>query len=131
MASSNRVITLHETGLPVRHYFPVEDVKTDLLDATPTETVCPFKGQASYWSVRGADGELRDVAWSYPAPIDGMEAIAGRICFYAERTDHFVEGEPLGRPHSPWSRPERSRTAASWVQVPPRPQTTTSTRSGN
>ena len=103
IASSNRVVTLHETGLPVRHYFPVEDLEMDRLEPTPTATVCPFKGQASYWSVRTRDGELRDVAWSYQTPIEGMERIAGRICFYAERADHLVDGEPLGRPHSPWS----------------------------
>jgi uncharacterized protein (DUF427 family) len=103
VASSSRTRTLHETGLPVRHYFPPEDVRMEHLDATPTETVCPFKGQAAYWTVRIGDDEHRDVAWSYPTPIDGVEAIAGRICFYAERADHVVDGEPLERPVSPWS----------------------------
>jgi uncharacterized protein (DUF427 family) len=103
IAASDRVVTLHETGLPVRHYFPVEDVSMDRLHATPTETVCPFKGQASYWSIGNGDDERRDIAWSYQDPIDGMERIAGRICFYAERTDHVVDGVPLERPQSPWS----------------------------
>src|SRR5262245_45667346 len=103
VASSTSTRTLHETGLPVRHYFPREDVRMEHLDATPTETVCPFKGQATYWTVRVGDDEHRDLAWSYPRTIDGMEAIAGRICFYAERADHVVDGEPLERPSSPWS----------------------------
>jgi uncharacterized protein (DUF427 family) len=103
VASSTSTRTLHETGLPVRHYFPPEDVRMEHLDATPTETVCPFKGQASYWTVRVGDDEHRDLAWSYPKTIDGMEAIAGRICFYAERADHVVDGEPLEPPVSPWS----------------------------
>jgi uncharacterized protein (DUF427 family) len=103
IASSTQALVLLETGLPARHYLPPEDVHMELLDATPTETVCPFKGSASYWTVRVGDTEHRDVAWSYESPIDGMEAIAGRVCFYGERADHVVEGEILERPVSPWS----------------------------
>jgi uncharacterized protein (DUF427 family) len=103
VASSTQTLTLHETGLPVRHYFPPDDVRMEHLDATPTETVCPFKGQAAYWTVRVGDDEHRDLAWSYPTPIDGMERIAGRICFYVERADHVVDGEVVERPDSPWS----------------------------
>jgi uncharacterized protein (DUF427 family) len=103
VASSSRTRTLHETGLPVRHYFPPDDVRMEHLDATPTETVCPFKGQARYWTVRIGDDEHRDVAWAYPTPIEGMESIAGLVCFYAERADHEIDGEPTERPVSPWS----------------------------
>jgi uncharacterized protein (DUF427 family) len=103
VASSTRTVTLHETGLPVRHYFPPDDVLMEHLDATLTETVCPFKGQAAYWTVRVGDDEHRDLAWSYPTPIPGMEKITGLICFYAERADHVVDGEALERPVSPWS----------------------------
>jgi uncharacterized protein (DUF427 family) len=104
VASSTHALVLRETGLPARHYLPRDDVHMHLLDATPTETVCPFKGSASYWTVRAGDGEHRDLAWSYERPIDGMEAIAGRICFYGEHADHVVDGEQLERPVSPWSR---------------------------
>ncbi|HEV2308918.1 MAG TPA: DUF427 domain-containing protein, partial [Acidimicrobiia bacterium] len=52
LAASSRTRVLQETGLPPRYYFPRDDVRFELLDATPTETVCPFKGQASYLTVR-------------------------------------------------------------------------------
>jgi uncharacterized protein (DUF427 family) len=103
LASSTRAIVLGETGLPPRHYLPRDDVRLDLLDATTTETVCPFKGSASYWTARVGDTEHRDVAWSYESPIEGMESIAGHICFYGERADHVLDGETVERPDSPWS----------------------------
>jgi uncharacterized protein (DUF427 family) len=107
VASSSRTVVLDETGLPPRHYFPRADVRGDLLEATPTETVCPFKGQASYWSVRTPDDEHRDVAWSYPTPLDSVAGIAGLICFYSERTDQTIDGVHQERPVTPWT-PQRA-----------------------
>lgn len=107
VASSTRTVVLGETGLPPRYYFPREDVRADLLEATPTETVCPFKGQASYWSVQTPAGEQRDVAWSYEVPLDSVAKIAGLICFYAERTDQTIDGAHQERPVTPWT-PQRA-----------------------
>lgn len=107
VASSTRTTSLDETGLPLRHYFPRDDVQLGRLDATPTETVCPFKGQASYWSVRTPTGEHKDVAWSYVTPLDSVAGIAGLICFYAERTGLTIDGAPQERPVSPWT-PQRA-----------------------
>ncbi len=103
VASSAGTVALGETGLPTRYYFPRDDVRFEFLDATPTETVCPFKGQASYWTVRTPDGEHRDLAWGYQQPIDGVTDIAGRVCFYAERSDTRIDGELQPRPQTPWS----------------------------
>jgi uncharacterized protein (DUF427 family) len=52
LAESDRPVLLDETGLPTRYYLPREDVRTELLRPTSSETTCPFKGQASYWSVQ-------------------------------------------------------------------------------
>jgi uncharacterized protein (DUF427 family) len=104
LASSRRAIVLDETGLPPRHYFPRDDVRLELLQPTTTETVCPFKGQASYWSAEIDGNTLSDVAWSYASPIDGMEGITELICFYSERTDMTIDGELQERPDSPWSK---------------------------
>jgi uncharacterized protein (DUF427 family) len=105
VASSTRTLTLAETGLPLRHYFPRDDVAWEHLHTTTTETVCPFKGQASYWTVRVGDTEHNDVAWAYETPIDGVDRIAGHVCFYVERADHVIDGEVVERPLSPWSQP--------------------------
>jgi uncharacterized protein (DUF427 family) len=104
LASSSRAVVLSETGLPPRHYFPRDDVHLERLRPTSTETVCPFKGQASYWSADIGGTTHGDVAWSYVTPIDGMEQITELICFYAERTDMTIDGIAQERPESPWSK---------------------------
>src|SRR5258708_40364071 len=76
VAESRRPRLLFETGLPTRYYLPVEDVRMDLLEPTETTSVCPYKGQASYWRMAG-DAGGRDVAWSYLQPTPEGPTIAG------------------------------------------------------
>jgi uncharacterized protein (DUF427 family) len=102
--SSTDVVTLQETGLPPRYYLPRADVRTELLQSTDKATSCPFKGGASYWSLRLDDGTTHDdLVWSYEDPIPGMEAIAGRLAFFDERVDVSVDGEPQARPQTQWT----------------------------
>jgi uncharacterized protein (DUF427 family) len=104
VAESDQPVLLEETGLPTRYYLPRDDVRTDLLRPTSAESVCPFKGQASYWSVE-ADGEVHaDLVWSYESPIPAAEGITGLLCFYNERVDLTVDGRPQDRPESPYSQ---------------------------
>jgi uncharacterized protein (DUF427 family) len=103
IAESQRPVALFETGLPTRWYLPAEDVRQELLEPSDSVTMCPYKGTASYWSVR-AGGELqRDVAWSYPEPIPECPRIAGLIAFFNERVDLVVDGVREERPVTPWS----------------------------
>lgn len=74
LADAANTLELREHGYPTRHYFPRKDVQMDLLTVLDTTTYRPFKGHTVYFSM----GERRDIAWSYEAPIEGMEAIAGR-----------------------------------------------------
>src|SRR5579862_3578258 len=85
LASSDRALLLEETGSPDRYYLPKDDVRTDLLRPTSTTTTCPFKGEASYWSVEAGGRVHDDVVWGYETPIPGAEQIAGLLCFYTER----------------------------------------------
>src|SRR5215207_3679893 len=79
LAESTHTRALEETGLPTRWYFPQSDVRMDLLESTTFSSQCPFKGTAQYWSVQ-VDGQLEhNIAWSYPTPIAGSEAITGLI----------------------------------------------------
>jgi uncharacterized protein (DUF427 family) len=103
VAASAQTVVLEETGLPPRYYFPREHVHFEWLEATPTETVCPFKGQASYWTVRTPSGEHRDLAWGYEQPLENVADIAGRVCFYSERSDTRIDGELQTPPQTPWS----------------------------
>ncbi len=93
LAESDRAVLLSETGMPGRYYIPREDVRTDLLQPTASETTCPFKGQASYWSAHLADQVHDDIVWSYQNPIPEAEGIAGLMCFYNEKVELTVGGE--------------------------------------
>jgi uncharacterized protein (DUF427 family) len=71
-----------------------------LLDATDTETYCPYKGKAEYWSVRVGEAVHPDLAWSYRAPLPESQKVAGLISFYNERVDLYVDGVPQDRPRT-------------------------------
>jgi uncharacterized protein (DUF427 family) len=90
LAASDRAVLLEETGLPARYYFPRDDVRTELLLPTASETTCPFKGRASYWSARVGEDLHEDLVWSYEAPIPEAAEIAGLMCFYNDRVELIV-----------------------------------------
>jgi uncharacterized protein (DUF427 family) len=102
LAESRRPLVLFENPLPVRFYLPPEDVRAELIPSATT-SVCPYKGVASWWSVRVGDRLVEDVAWSYPSPVPENPRIAGLICFRNEWLDFTVDGERLERPVTPWS----------------------------
>jgi uncharacterized protein (DUF427 family) len=105
VADTHHPKLLFETGLPVRYYIPPEDVRMDLLEPTETTSQCAYKGQASYWSARVGERVLPDVAWGYREPLALAAQVAGMVCFFQERADAIiVDGEPLERPQTPWSR---------------------------
>jgi len=109
MADTRRPRLLFETGLPTRYYIPKADVRMDLLIPTETTTRCPYKGKASYWSIRIGNVEVKDIAWSYPAPIPECPKIENLVCFFNERVDAiYVDGERQPVPKTPWSKASRS-----------------------
>jgi len=103
VAETRRPSLLFETTLPTRYYIPREDVRMDLLEPTPLTTRCPYKGLASYWSVKIGDHRSKNVVWSYPDPIPENPKIKDLLCFYNEWVDLYVDGELQPRPHTPWS----------------------------
>lgn len=106
VADTHRPRLLFETGLPVRYYIPKLDVRLELLEPSDSTTRCPYKGVASYWSVRAAGRVHPDLAWSYKLPIPECPKIENLIAFYNERVDLEVDGERLERPRTPWSQKE-------------------------
>lgn len=80
LADSSQALELREQGYPPRYYFPREHVRMDLLTTSETTTHCPFKGSTVYFSLV----ENQDIAWSYEQPIEGMEAIRGKVAFYEQ-----------------------------------------------
>jgi uncharacterized protein (DUF427 family) len=95
LAATNHPVLLDETGLPTRYYLPRDDVQMERLRPTSFHTTCPFKGEASYWSV-DSNGQSHDgIAWSYETPIPAAGEIAGLLSFYPDRVDITVNGQPV------------------------------------
>jgi len=103
LAESRQPRILFETGLPPRFYLPMTDVAIGLLEPSPTVTHCPYKGAATYWSVRVGDTVHEDFAWCYRAPVPESQKVAGLVCFYNERVDLTVDGVTRDRPHTTFS----------------------------
>jgi uncharacterized protein (DUF427 family) len=98
VADTHRPWLLFETGLPVRFYLPKPDVRMDRLEPTDSQTRCPYKGEASYWSVRAGGAVHDDLAWSYPRPLPESMRVAGLVAFYNEKVDIEVDGVLQERP---------------------------------
>ena len=85
VADTTRALDLKESTYPVAHYIPREDVDMSALQATTHSTHCPYKGDASYFSLKG-DGKAADNAvWSYETPYPTMAEIAGYVAFYPNK----------------------------------------------
>ncbi|WP_225625953.1 DUF427 domain-containing protein [Streptomyces werraensis] len=78
LAESDGALVLREPGCPDAYYIPVQDVRLDLLTPSDTRTYCPFKGDASYWSLQ----DEPDLVWTYDDPKPEVAAIKGHLCFY-------------------------------------------------
>ncbi|MEZ4670799.1 MAG: DUF427 domain-containing protein [Anaerolineae bacterium] len=103
VAESHRPTLLFETGLPTRYYLPQEDVRMDLLTATDSHTSCPYKGEASYWTVAINGKQHTDIVWSYRDPIPEIPKIKGLLSFYNEKVTIYVDGVEEQRPRTVWS----------------------------
>jgi uncharacterized protein (DUF427 family) len=106
IVDSTNVKMLHETGhLPV-YYFPEEDLRADLLEPSDKTTHCPFKGEATYRSLRVGERVAPDAVWAYREPIESAPFLAGHAALVWEAIDEwFVEDEQaFGHPRDPYSR---------------------------
>jgi uncharacterized protein (DUF427 family) len=87
IADSSNVLKLHEgkgNYAPV-YYVPLADVDSEVLESSDTTTYCPYKGEASYYSVRTGDDVVKDAIWFYDEPYDAVAEIAGHVAFYPDR----------------------------------------------
>jgi uncharacterized protein (DUF427 family) len=87
---TTRAHMLYETGIGPRVYAPLEDYDHDLLTATDTTSHCPFKGDASYWTVTVDGDERVDALWAYPEPIPEASWLAGLAALYPRKVDNWV-----------------------------------------
>jgi uncharacterized protein (DUF427 family) len=87
VADSTKALVLREANYPPVAYIPRQDANMALLVRTDRKTHCPYKGEASYYSVQ-ANGQLADNAvWTYEHPLADVADIAGHLAFYPDRID--------------------------------------------
>ncbi|HWC27317.1 MAG TPA: DUF427 domain-containing protein [Solirubrobacteraceae bacterium] len=97
---STRASVLHETGHQIVPYVPLEDFDRAVLRRSDTVTHCPFKGDASYWSLRVGGHELDDAVWAYEQPLASAAWLAGLAALRWDKADAwFVEDEVAFGPH--------------------------------
>ncbi len=92
IADSRRTLVVRETKHDPVIYFPREDVRFERLERTRHQTFCPFKGDASYWSLRVGDRIEENAAWSYESPFDEVAGLKDYIAFYPDRVEWDDDG---------------------------------------
>jgi uncharacterized protein (DUF427 family) len=87
LADTREALTLSEQGYAPVQYIPLGDVNRDLLTPSDHESYCPFKGEASYYSVPSAGERGVNVIWEYRDPYQAVAEIRGHVAFYADRAE--------------------------------------------
>ncbi len=94
IAESRESLRVEESGCEPVHYLPEKDVRLDLLSASAHKTRCPYKGEASYWTIEiageGGGTRAENAVWAYPTPYDEVAGLAGHYAFYKSRVDSIT-----------------------------------------
>lgn len=110
VARTRSAVRLLETSHPPSFYLPWTDVDASLLQPAEGSSFCEWKGPARYWSLVLGSARLDRIAWSYPQPLEGAEAVADRVAFYAHGLTCTVGGAPVtpqpGGFYGGWVTPE-------------------------
>ena len=91
IADTTDALTLREASYPAVQYIPRKDVDMAALDRSETSSYCPFKGDASYYSIPAGGARSGDAIWTYEAPYDAVAAIRDHLAFYPDRVGSIEE----------------------------------------
>ena len=106
IADSVNTVMLRESNHVPVYYFPRDDVQMELLSRTEQSTYCPFKGDASYWSINAGGSVTEDAVWSYETPFEEASGIKDYLAFYWNKMDRWMEEdeEIFVHPRDPYKR---------------------------
>ena len=93
IADSDDVLLLAEADYPVVRYFPRADVAMAFLRKTDKVTHCPYKGDATYYTINRDGQVIENAVWSYETPFPAMSQIAGRLAFYPQHVEFKAGGQ--------------------------------------
>lgn len=91
IAESADVLVMQEASYPPVAYFPRKDVQMNRLTGTDHHTYCPYKGEASYFSIHAGSATEENAVWTYDQPCDAVASIRGRLAFYTTKLDAVEE----------------------------------------
>jgi uncharacterized protein (DUF427 family) len=97
IADTTRALTLRESDYPAVQYVPREDVDMSVLERSDNQSYCPYKGDASYYSIKIGGGRGNNAVWTYEAPYEAVAEIKEYLAFYPDRVDS-IEETPTGAP---------------------------------
>ena len=87
VADSRRAIIVDESAYQPVYYFLREDARMDYMQRTDHHTYCPFKGEASYYTLAVGDRKEENAVWTYEEPYDEVRELKDYIAFYADLVD--------------------------------------------
>ena len=87
IADTREALTLREASYPPVQYIPRKDVDMTALTRSATTTYCPYKGEASYFSIPAGGERSGDAIWTYESPYDAVAEIKDHLAFYPDRID--------------------------------------------
>ena len=91
VADTTHALSLQEATYPAVLYVPLADVDMGLLARTEHKTHCPYKGDASYYSIKAEGRTAENAIWTYERPFPGVAEIAGHVAFYSSRVDAIAQ----------------------------------------
>lgn len=115
VADSARAMIMHETRLPCVYYFPREDVRMDLMRPSDHRTHCPFRGNASYWSLDVDGRAAENAVWSYEEPFDESSIVGGYIAFDWDEIDTWLADEEEIEEQPRDKTPVKSNPFVDWL----------------
>src|SRR3984893_13972752 len=89
IADTRDALTLREASYPAVQYSPRQDVDMAALTRTDHRTYCPYKGEASYYSIPAGGDRSLNAVWTYETPFDAMVQIKDYVAFYPDRVDEI------------------------------------------
>jgi len=90
VADTQRALTLQEASYPAVQYIPIADVDVSLLERTDNASYCPYKGEASYYSIPVGGERSVNAIWVYESPNPAMAEIKDHVAFYPDRVDSIT-----------------------------------------
>ncbi len=91
IADSHSTLVLREADYPPVRYIPIADVDRSQLAPSELTTYCPYKGEASYYSIAHDTERGTDAVWFYEDPCPAVAEIKDHVAFYPDRVQLSVE----------------------------------------